>query len=101
MPTYQYLCENCSHEFEKFQSITANALRKCPKCNKMKLKRLIGPGAGIIFKGTGFYHTDYRSSSYTSAQKKETTASSKTSDTTKKKDKNSTKSKKTAKTKKD
>jgi putative FmdB family regulatory protein len=68
MPTYDYLCENCSHEFEKFQSITAGPLRKCPKCGKMKLQRLIGSGAGVIFKGSGFYQTDYRSDSYKKAR---------------------------------
>lgn len=64
MPTYDYLCDSCGHEFEKFQSITANPLRKCPECSKMKLNRLIGTGGGIIFKGSGFYQTDYRSESY-------------------------------------
>lgn len=72
MPTYDYKCENCGHEFEQFQSITARSLRKCPKCGKNTLNRLIGTGAGIIFKGSGFYETDYRSDSYKQAQKKET-----------------------------
>jgi len=71
MPTYDYLCENCGHEFEQFQSITANALRKCPKCRKMSLKRLIGAGSGVIFKGSGFYETDYRSKSYNEAKEKD------------------------------
>jgi len=71
MPTYDYLCDNCSYEFEKFQSITARPLRKCPKCGKNGLNRLIGAGAGIIFKGSGFYQTDYRSESYKEARKKE------------------------------
>lgn len=71
MPTYDYRCENCQYEFERFQSITAKPLRKCPKCGKNKLNRLIGTGAGIIFKGSGFYQTDYRSESYKSAEKKE------------------------------
>jgi len=70
MPTYEYLCKNCGHQFEKFQSITANSLRKCPECAKMKLQRLIGGGAGIIFKGSGFYQTDYRTDSYKSGEKK-------------------------------
>lgn len=70
MPTYDYLCENCGHAFEKFESITANPAKKCPECKKMKLNRLIGAGAGIIFKGAGFYETDYRSDSYTSGKKK-------------------------------
>jgi putative FmdB family regulatory protein len=71
MPTYQYLCENCGHKFERFQSITAKPLRKCPKCDKAHVKRLIGTGAGVIFKGSGFYQTDYRSESYKKAEKKE------------------------------
>ena len=71
MPTYEYLCENCGHEFERFQSITAAVLRKCPRCNKRTLKRLVGTGAGVIFKGSGFYETDYRSESYKKAEQKE------------------------------
>lgn len=72
MPTYEYKCNNCQYNFEQFQSITAKSLRKCPKCGKNTLNRLIGTGAGIIFKGSGFYQTDYRSESYKQAQKKET-----------------------------
>jgi putative FmdB family regulatory protein len=72
MPTYEYNCENCGFHLEKMQSITAKALRKCPKCGKPALKRLIGTGAGIIFKGSGFYATDYRSESYKNAAKAET-----------------------------
>ena len=64
MPTYDYRCQACGHEFENFQSIRQPALRKCPKCRKPKLERLIGSGAGILFKGGGFYQTDYRSESY-------------------------------------
>ena len=64
MPTYEYVCDACDHQFEQFQSITADALRKCPECGRLKLRRLIGPGAAIMFKGTGFYKTDYRSESY-------------------------------------
>jgi putative FmdB family regulatory protein len=60
MPTYDYRCGGCRHEFESFQSITAEPLRKCPKCGKMKLKRLIGTGAALIFRGSGFYITDYK-----------------------------------------
>ncbi len=71
MPTYEYRCENCNHEFEQFQSITAKPLRKCPECGKNKLARLIGTGAGIIFKGSGFYETDYRSESYKKAAESE------------------------------
>lgn len=64
MPTYDYKCDNCDHLMEVFQSITAKPLRKCPECGKLKLKRLLGTGAGLIFKGSGFYETDYRSESY-------------------------------------
>ncbi len=71
MPTYEYSCENCGHKLEKFQSIKAGSVRKCPKCGKLSLKRLIGSGAGIIFKGSGFYQTDYRSESYKSGAKNE------------------------------
>jgi len=71
MPTYEYICEECGYEFEQFQSITAKPLRKCPKCGKRKLRRLIGTGSGVIFKGSGFYETDYRSESYKKAEKKE------------------------------
>ena len=80
MPTYDYLCQACSHAFESFQSITAKSLSKCPACGKMKLKRLIGAGAGIIFKGSGFYQTDYRSDSYKKAAKAEKDAASPKSD---------------------
>lgn len=72
MPTYEYVCEGCGHEFERFESITARPLRSCPKCGKKKVKRLIGTGAGIIFKGSGFYQTDYRSESYKKAAESET-----------------------------
>jgi putative FmdB family regulatory protein len=64
MPTYEYICGNCGYEFEQFQSITARPLRKCPECGKANLKRLIGCGSGVIFKGSGFYETDYRSEGY-------------------------------------
>ena len=64
MPTYDYVCDACDHKFELFQSITDPVKRKCPKCGKSKLRRLIGAGAAIMFKGSGFYKTDYRSDSY-------------------------------------
>ena len=64
MPTYDYVCDACDHKFELFQSITAEPEKKCPECGKRKLRRLIGPGAGFVFKGSGFYQTDYRSDSY-------------------------------------
>jgi len=76
MPTYDYRCDACGHEFEEFQSITASPLKKCPQCGKAKLKRLIGTGAGIIFKGSGFYETDYRSDSYKNAAKADSQKSS-------------------------
>jgi len=62
MPTYDYKCDNsqCHHEFDAFQGINDNPLQKCPKCGENTLRRLIGSGGGIIFKGTGFYATDYR-----------------------------------------
>ncbi|MFH1370882.1 MAG: zinc ribbon domain-containing protein [Planctomycetota bacterium] len=71
MPTYEYICDSCGHSFERLQSITAKALRKCPKCGKPRLKRLIGRGAAVLFKGSGFYATDYRSESYKESAKKE------------------------------
>src|SRR5213592_3997714 len=71
MPTYDYVCESCGHKWELFQSIKAEAERVCPNCKKKKAKRVIGPGAGIIFKGSGFYQTDYRSDSYKNAAQKE------------------------------
>jgi putative FmdB family regulatory protein len=64
MPTYDYRCTACEHEFEEFQSMTAPVLKKCPKCGKNTLERLIGTGAALMFKGSGFYITDYRSDSY-------------------------------------
>lgn len=72
MPTYDYKCERCDHTFEAFQSITAAPLKKCPKCGKPKLRRLIGTGAALLFKGDGFYITDYRSENYKNAAKAET-----------------------------
>jgi putative FmdB family regulatory protein len=71
MPTYEYRCEKCGHTFEQLQSITSKPLRKCPACKTSSLKRLIGSGAGIIFKGSGFYQTDYRTESYKKGQKSE------------------------------
>ncbi len=71
MPTYEYRCEACGHAFEKFHSITAASVRKCPVCGKPKVKRLISTGGGLIFKGAGFYATDYRSTSYKEGAKKD------------------------------
>ena len=75
MPTYEYECGSCNYRFEEFQSMTAKALTKCPKCKK-KIHRLIGGGAGIIFKGSGFYQTDYRSKKYQDAASKDSGNSS-------------------------
>ena len=72
MPTYDYRCRNCDHEFEVFQSMTAGVLKKCPQCGKLSLKRLIGSGAAVLFKGSGFYTTDYRSESYQKQAKADT-----------------------------
>jgi putative FmdB family regulatory protein len=77
MPTYEYICGNCGYEFEQFQSITAKPLRKCPECRKANLKRLIGCGSGVIFKGSGFYETDYRSEGYKKGEKSEKSAGEK------------------------
>jgi putative FmdB family regulatory protein len=71
MPTYEYECDACSHKFEEFQSMSDKPLKKCPKCKKQKLRRLFGIGAAILFKGSGFYQTDYRSESYQSGAKAE------------------------------
>lgn len=76
MPTYDYQCEACGHRFEKFQSITAAPIRKCPDCGKRKVKRLIGTGAGLIFKGAGFYITDYRDAGYKEKAKSESSGTS-------------------------
>ncbi len=71
MPTYDYLCDDCGHEFELFQSIKESVKKKCPECGKLKLRRLFGTGAAVVFKGSGFYQTDYRSESYKKAADKE------------------------------
>jgi putative FmdB family regulatory protein len=71
MPTYEYQCDACEHNFDEFQSMSEEPLKKCPKCGKRKLRRVFGTGAAILFKGSGFYQTDYRSESYKSAAKAE------------------------------
>ena len=68
MPTYEYVCRACGHEFEEFQSIKADPIAVCPKCRKKKVERKIGLGGAVIFKGGGFYETDYRSESYKSGE---------------------------------
>ncbi|MBI5432397.1 MAG: zinc ribbon domain-containing protein [Planctomycetes bacterium] len=69
MPTYDYVCKACGHKLEIFQSITESAKKKCPECKKSKLERQLGSGAAILFKGSGFYQTDYRSDSYRAGEK--------------------------------
>ena len=71
MPTYDYECDQCGHTFELFQSISEPVKRKCPDCGKLKLRRLFGTGAAVVFKGSGFYQTDYRSDSYKKAAEKD------------------------------
>ena len=76
MPTYEYECDACGHTFEEFQSIKAKPLKVCPECGKRKVRRLIGTGAALLFKGSGFYATDYRSSEYRAQAKTERASSS-------------------------
>lgn len=75
MPTYDYECDACGHTFELFQSISDPVKKKCPDCGKPKLRRLFGTGAAVVFKGSGFYQTDYRSDSYKKAAEKDKPAS--------------------------
>jgi putative FmdB family regulatory protein len=95
MPTYDYQCDACGHTFELFQGINEPKKKKCPACGKPKLRRLLGAGAAIVFKGSGFYQTDYRSEAYkkraaeeqklasqSSSSSESTTASTKTAKTT-------------------
>ena len=92
MPTYDYQCAACGHEFELFQQMSASVKKKCPACGKLKLKRLIGTGAGIIFKGGGFYETDYRSDSYKKDAAADGKSSKKSESSTEKKSADSTSS---------
>ena len=85
MPTYDYICDACAHEWELFQRITEDHIKKCPKCKKNKAVRQFGTGAAVMFKGSGFYETDYRSESYkksAAADKKKTSDSGSKSDST-------------------
>lgn len=88
MPTYEYACPKCGHQFEQFQSMRDEPLKKCPKCGKTGVKRLIGGGAGLIFKGSGFYITDYKKKSggesKSSSGDSKPSSSSKSSDSGKK-----------------
>ena len=81
MPTYEYQCRECGHSFDEYQPITADPLVVCPNCGKHALKRVMGTGGGLIFKGSGFYQTDYKKNSAsptTTSAKKEKTAEPKT-----------------------
>jgi putative FmdB family regulatory protein len=80
MPTYDYECDACGHAFELFQSISEPVKKKCPECGKPKLRRLFGTGAAVVFKGSGFYQTDYRSDSYKKAAEKDNPSSESKSD---------------------
>ena len=82
MPTYEYECQGCKHNFDEFQGINEAPLKKCPKCGKRKLQRKFGTGAAVLFKGSGFYQTDYRSESYKAAAKSEQTSSKPATDGT-------------------
>lgn len=81
MPTYEYQCDACRHNFDEFQSFSEKPLKKCPKCKKPKLRRVFGTGAAVLFKGSGFYQTDYRSESYKAAAKADESAKSSTAKT--------------------
>ncbi len=85
MPTYDYTCDSCDHSFELYQHITEKPVKKCPACGKLKARRIIGTGGAIIFKGSGFYQTDYRSEEYKSKAKKETESAKPEAKTTEKK----------------
>jgi putative FmdB family regulatory protein len=78
MPTYEYQCDACQHNFDEMQSFSDKPLKKCPKCGKRKLRRIFGIGAAVLFKGSGFYQTDYRSESYKAGAKAEETAKTST-----------------------
>ena len=86
MPTYDYECDACDHAFELFQQMSEPVKKKCPECGKLKLRRLFGTGAAVVFKGSGFYETDYRSDSY----KKGAEKAKKATDTSKKSDSKAT-----------
>lgn len=86
MPTYDYLCEACGHELEIFQGIKDEPVKKCPECKKSKLKRQFGTGAAIVFKGSGFYQTDYRSESYKKGAQADKKSSDSKGDSSSKKD---------------
>ena len=99
MPTYDYECDACQHAFELFQGINDPVKKKCPECGKLKLRRLFGTGSAIVFKGSGFYQTDYRSSEYKKAAEKDKKSSEPKSES--KKSDSSSKSSSSSKPKKD
>ena len=84
MPTYDYICDACEHAWELFQKITDDAVKKCPQCGKKKAVRQFGTGAAIMFKGSGFYETDYRSESYKKSAEADKPKSSESKDSTSK-----------------
>src|SRR5205807_4558172 len=90
MPTYDYRCDGCGYEFEEMQSFSADKLKTCPKCGQDKLRRLFGTGAAVLFKGSGFYETDYRSESYKKAEKAESPAAKPAESAARKSDSGST-----------
>lgn len=93
MPTYDYVCDACEHRFELFQPITEAPKKKCPECGKSKLRRLFGTGAAVVFKGSGFYQTDYRSDSYKKAAEADKKSSSESQSEAKSETKSASKSK--------
>ena len=99
MPTYDYECPKCGYEFEEFQGINDDPIRVCPECRSRRVKRKIGTGAGIIFKGSGFYETDYRSDGYKKAAKAEKGQAEKSNADKRKPEKNKPESKNNSKTK--
>ncbi|MBL0173790.1 MAG: zinc ribbon domain-containing protein [Ignavibacteria bacterium] len=82
MPTYDYVCQDCGHRFERFQTMTEASLEECPKCHAKALQRLIGAGAGLLFKGSGFYLTDYKKSGSSPAKQASESAPSSASEST-------------------
>ncbi|HLW65856.1 MAG TPA: zinc ribbon domain-containing protein [Gemmataceae bacterium] len=93
MPTYEYVCDACGHNFDELQSFSDAPLTKCPACGKKKLRRLFGTGAAVLFKGSGFYETDYRSESYKSGEKADAEKAKPATSTDSKSDSNKTESK--------
>lgn len=99
MPTYDYECDACGHAFELYQGINDSKKKKCPECGKLKLRRLLGTGAAVVFKGSGFYQTDYRSDSYNKAKAADKPKDSSSSDSSGSSKKSESKAKKSDKKK--